>query len=44
MSFEQYQKLKETNPRLLFYERVYQDEDGNRIENHIAYKDLMIFF
>lgn len=44
MSFEQYQRLMESNQRLLFYERVYQDEDGNKIEDHIAYKDLMIFF
>lgn len=44
MNFEQYNKLMQSNQRLLFYERIYQDEEGNKIENHIAYKDLMIFF
>ena len=45
MNFEQYKKLMKSNKRLLFYERVYLDEDGKKIDDdHIAYKNLMIFF
>ncbi len=29
---------------MLFYERIYQDENGNKIEDHIVYRDMMIFF
>jgi len=44
MSFEQYNKLMQNNKRMLFYERIYQDENGDKIEDHIVYRDMMIFF
>ena len=29
---------------MLFFEKMYLDEDGNKVENHMVYKDMMIFF
>ena len=29
---------------MLFYERIYQDENGYKIEDHVVYRDMMIFF
>jgi len=29
---------------MLGMERIYRDEKGQKIENHIVYKDLMVFF
>jgi len=44
MSFEQYKKLMEGNQRMLFFEKMYLDEDGNKVDSHMVYKDMMIFF
>ena len=37
-------KMAEENSRMMIYEKVYKDENGNKISNHYAYKDLMVFF
>mmetsp|Transcript_31482 Transcript_31482/g.48154 ORF Transcript_31482/g.48154 Transcript_31482/m.48154 type:complete len:216 (-) Transcript_31482:216-863(-) len=44
MTLEQYKKLMEDNQRMLFFERLYIDEEGRKIDNHHVYKDMMIFF
>lgn len=44
MSFEQYQTYMQANQRILFNDKIYMDEDGTKIEKHLVYKDMMIFF
>ena len=34
----------QANQRILFNDKIYMDEDGNKIEKHLIYKDMMIFF
>jgi|TARA_B110000285_G_C14626998_1_gene381705 hypothetical protein len=34
----------EKNQRMLFTETIFRDEDGKKVDNHIVYKDMMIFF
>ena len=44
MSIEQYNELMRDNYRMFFNERIYRDDDGKKITNHVAYKEMMIFF
>jgi hypothetical protein len=32
------------NKRMFLYEKLYMDENGNKVHDHHLYKDMMIFF
>ena len=44
MTYEQYQRLMQANNRMLFMEKLFRDEKGQKIDGHLVYKDLMVFF